>query len=368
MNVLSLFDGMSCGQIALNRAGISYDKYYASEIDKHAIKVTQHNYPDTIQLGDINNWRQWPIDWAQIDLILAGSPCQGFSFAGKQLAFDDPRSALFFVFVDILNHIKLLNPNVKFLLENVRMKKEHLGVISQKLGVEPVMINSALVSAQNRVRFYWVNWNIKQPEDRFISLKDIIEDGGVVDREKSYCLTSTYSHAVPRDYFKKNSRQIILSNIGIMQKARGYNEGGLFENKSPALTSHSWQDNNHLALAGVANLKGNDSIKRIYSVTGKAPTLTAVQGGHQEPKIQVYGVDLEKYREGRDKDGNLIYWRKLTPIECERLQTVPDNYTAHVSNSQRYKMLGNGWTVDVIAHILSSIDAGEQNIKLVLEY
>ena len=331
--VLSLFDGMSCGQIALNRAGIGYDRYYASEIDKHAIKVATHNYPDTIELGDINNWQQWPLDWSQVDLILAGSPCQGFSFAGKQLAFDDPRSALFFVFVDILNHIKLLNPNVKFLLENVRMKKENLDVISEKLGVEPIMINSSLVSAQNRVRFYWSNWNIEQPEDKFIFLKDIIEDG--------------------RDYFKKNSRQIILSNIGIMQKARGYNKGGLFENKSPALTSHSWQDNNHLALAGVANLKGNDSIKRIYSVTGKAPTLTAVQGGRQEPKIQVYGVDLEKYREGRDKDGNLIYWRKLTPIECERLQTVPDNYTAHVSNAQRYKMLGNGWTVDVIAHILS---------------
>lgn len=400
MNVLSLFDGMSCGQIALNRAGIPYEKYYASEIDKHAIKVATHNYPDTVELGDINNWRQWPIDWAQIDLILAGSPCQGFSFAGKQLAFDDPRSALFFVFVDILNHIKSLNPNVKFLLENVRMKKEYLAVISQKLGVEPVMINSALVSAQNRVRFYWANWNIEQPEDKSIFLKDIIEDG-VVDREKSYCLTSTYSHAVPRDYFEKNSRQIVFGGamrgrylengvrqdhkmltagltkqqielredrktntltsvqkdnlvvkVGIVQKAQGNNKCGCHYEKSPTLTSNSLQDNNHLILAGVANLKGNDSIKRIYSSSGKAPTLTAVQGGHQEPKIQVNGVG---HREGKDKDGNVIYWRKLTPIECERLQTVPDNYTAIVSNNQRYKMLGNGWTVDVIAHIFNGL-------------
>lgn len=129
MNVLSLFDGMSCGQIALNQLGIKVDEYYASEIDKWAIQVTQKNYPDTIQLGDITKWREWDIDWASIDLVYGGSPCQGFSFAGKQLAFDDPRSRLFFEFVDIVNHIKSLNPDVKFLLENVRMKKEYLDVI-----------------------------------------------------------------------------------------------------------------------------------------------------------------------------------------------------------------------------------------------
>lgn len=133
MNVLSLFDGMSCGQIALNRVGIKINNYYASELDKYAIKVTQANYPNTIQLGDVTKWRDWEIDWSSIDLLIGGSPCQGFSFAGKQLAFDDPRSKLFFVYVDILNHIKSVNPNVKFLLENVKMKKEFLDVITESL-------------------------------------------------------------------------------------------------------------------------------------------------------------------------------------------------------------------------------------------
>lgn len=130
MNILSLFDGMSCGRIAAERAGLKVDKYYASEVDKHAIKVSQANWPDIVHLGDVTKWREWQIDWAGIDLLIGGSPCQGFSFAGKQLAFDDPRSALFFVYVDILNHIRSLNPEVKFMLENVKMKKEHLSVIS----------------------------------------------------------------------------------------------------------------------------------------------------------------------------------------------------------------------------------------------
>lgn len=177
MNVLSLFDGMSCGRIALDRAGIAVDKYYASELDKHAIKVTQGNWPNTIQLGDVTKWREWDIDWSSIDLLIGGSPCQGFSFAGKQLAFDDPRSKLFFVYVDILNHIKSVNPDVKFLLENVKMKKEFLNVISDYLGVKPVFINSALVSAQNRQRYYWANWYFGQPEDKGISWGDIREHG-----------------------------------------------------------------------------------------------------------------------------------------------------------------------------------------------
>ena len=133
MNVLSLFDGISAGQVALERAGISVTNYYASEIDKYAIKVTMANYPNTIQLGDVTKWREWDIDWSSIDLLIGGSPCQGFSFAGKQLAFDDPRSALFFVYVDILNHIRSVNPDVKFMLENVKMKREHLDVITEKL-------------------------------------------------------------------------------------------------------------------------------------------------------------------------------------------------------------------------------------------
>ena len=199
MRVLSCFDGMSCGQIALNRAGIPIEKYYASEIDKYAITVTQANYPDTIQLGSITEWRTWNIE--KPDIIIGGSPCQGFSFAGKQLNFEDERSKLFFTFVDILKHYK---PEY-FLLENVIMKKEYNDVISGILGelypecvvqgelfrtgrLEPVQINSALVSAQNRNRLYWTNiQGIEQPEDKGILLKDIIENGEV-DRNKSCCL------------------------------------------------------------------------------------------------------------------------------------------------------------------------------------
>ena len=189
MNVLSLFDGMSCGRIALRELWIEPEHYYASEIDKFAISQTRLNFPDTIHLGDVTKWRKWEIDWGTIDLILAGSPCQGFSFAGKQLAFDDPRSKLFFVFVDILNHVKALNPDVFFLLENVNMKKEHMRVITEYCGVHPVNINSNLVSAQNRNRWYWTNIrtrkvglfgeihsDIPQPKDEGILLRDILEE------------------------------------------------------------------------------------------------------------------------------------------------------------------------------------------------
>ncbi|MDL2230330.1 DNA cytosine methyltransferase [Alistipes sp. OttesenSCG-928-L06] len=188
MRCLSLFDGMSCGQIALRDMGIIPEVYYASEIDKHAIGQTQLNFPDTVQLGDVTKWREWDIDWSTIDIIFAGSPCQGFSLAGKQLAFDDPRSALFFVFVDILKHCRKSNPDVLFLLENVNMKREYLRIISEQVGLFPVNINSALVSAQNRDRWYWSNirtrreglfgeihTDIPQPEDRGILLRDILE-------------------------------------------------------------------------------------------------------------------------------------------------------------------------------------------------
>ncbi len=174
MNILSLFDGISCGRVALVRANIVVDRYYASEINKFAIKISDKNYPDIIRFGDIVNWQAWDINWSEIDLILAGSPCQGFSFSGKQLTFDDPRSRLFFVFVDILNHIRSVNPKVKFLLENVRMKKEYQQIISNSVNVEAMMINSSLVSAQDRKRLYWFNWTALQPEDKYILLKDII--------------------------------------------------------------------------------------------------------------------------------------------------------------------------------------------------
>jgi site-specific DNA-cytosine methylase len=263
-------------------------------LDEHAIKVTQANYPDTIQLGDVTKWREWDIDWASIDLLIGGSPCQGFSFAGKQLAFDDPRSALFFVYVDVLNHIRSLNPDVKFLLENVKMKKEYMAVISEHLGVEPCPINSALLSAQNRQRYYWANWEFGQPEDKGILLADIIEDGGV-DRNKAHCIDANYFKGGNlKSYFTKDRRKLV------------------FTEKSLALLSTMHKEN------------AKSMVKR-----NKKGWLVL--------------------------DEDLITYRKLTPLECERLQTIDGGYTAHVSNTQRYRMIGNGWTVDVIAHIFKSI-------------
>ena len=187
INVLSLFDGMSCARLALEDQGIDIDKYYTSEIDNIG-KVVQQKYPSTIPLGDVTNWKNWDIEWDDIDLITSGSPCQGFSFAGKRLNFEDPRSKLFFVFVDILNHCRSVNSNVKYLLENVKMAKEHEVVISRCLGVNPIEINSALLTAQNRKRLYWCNFGlvpdgmfgetkigIPQPKDKGILLKDILE-------------------------------------------------------------------------------------------------------------------------------------------------------------------------------------------------
>lgn len=314
MNVLSLFDGMSCGRIALDRAGIDVKKYYASELDKYAIKVTQANYPDTVQLGDVTKWKDWDVDWASIDLLIGGSPCQGFSFAGKQLAFDDPRSKLFFVYVDILNHIRSVNPDVKFMLENVKMKRESLDIISEHLGVEPVFINSALVSGQNRQRYYWANWDFGQPKDKNIALADIIESG-VVDRDKSWCIDANYFKGGNlKSYFEKHRRQIVM-----YQPCRVSERG------------------RRLNVTGTRRDDKLGEIVRGYecATDGKSACLSTVQ------KDNYLAEDFKI--------------RKLTPTECERLQTVPDNYTAGVSNTQRYKMLGNGWTVDVIAHIFKSI-------------
>jgi DNA-cytosine methyltransferase len=180
MNVLSLFDGMSCGQIALNKLGVKVNKYFACEIDKYAMQVTQHNFPDTIQLGDVQFVTKETFGTHKIDLVIGGSPCQGFSFAGKQLNFEDPRSALFFEFVRL---VKDLKPKY-FLLENVKMKKESQDIISKYMGVEPIEINSSLVSAQTRKRLYWTNIpNVSQPEDKGVVLRDIIEKGDSCDVE-----------------------------------------------------------------------------------------------------------------------------------------------------------------------------------------
>jgi len=437
---------MSCGQLALQRLGIEVDTYYASEIDKYAIQVTQANFPETIQVGDVCELKAE--DYQEVDLILAGSPCQGFSFAGKQLAFDDPRSALFFEFIRLLKEIK---PKY-FLLENVKMKQQFQDVITEQVSacypdfeggdlfgsqIKPILINSALLSAQNRQRLYWTNIpNIEQPEDKGIVLRDILEDNFDSERDKSYCIDANYYKGASVEQYKKKSRRQLVSKpkqVGI-----------------------------------ATDIKGHDILKRVYSPDGKSPTLNTMGGGNREPKVAVeYKAMTEvrtpeankirrehKKKTGKDwspremrqlverdddkmntltsaltkqhivqekkqlieeerivvdkekrqlliaeatkkgytviEDGdcfdinfpnsktrrgrNMKYkcnalttasqnfmrfenlsWRKLLPLECERLQTVPDNYTNHVSNTQRYKMLGNGWTVEVIAHILNNM-------------
>ncbi len=378
MNVLSLFDGMSCGQIALDRMGIKPNKYYASEIDKYSIQIAKKNYPDTEHLGDVTDWRDWDIDWSSINLVMGGSPCQGFSFAGKQLAFDDPRSKLFFVFVDILSHIKQKNPNVKFLLENVRMKKEHMDVISDFMNVQPLRINSNLVSAQNRDRYYWTNIKtLMMPVDKGIMLKDIV-------------------HEAVDDLNYLDDVKIITPNFNVNPSKKGMNGVVRSVNnpKSTALTTNKGEGqkisvnlaeyivpfdktlkilDKEVERGKVGYFKNDSQGARVYYIHGKSVTLCGSDGGGAvkmgqylfgciTPEIVKKNMNGQRFSDGRKfytltqgfHHGVLIegYIRKLTPIECERLQTVPDNYTDGVSNSQRYKMLGNGWTVDVITHIL----------------
>ena len=354
MNVLSLFDGMSCGQIALNRAGIKYDTYFASEVDKYAIKVAQANYPNTVQIGDVTQVDHTRLPFGGIDLLMGGSPCQGFSFAGKQLNFDDPRSKLFFEFVRLKDELK---PKY-FLMENVPMKQESQDIISEYLGVKPVMINSSLFSAQNRKRLYWTNipFDTMPTADKGIVLQDILEEDGIANEAmtnklgKSHCITARYNGAVWWNSIQRKQRTMVQ-------------------------------------VGEADTINGHDILKRIYSPSGKAPTLNTMGGGNREPKVAIGRIVNRRLDEhGVRKDGQLdlpftkqlevsdtgksnclttftkdnvlvngMQWRKLTPLECERLQTVPDNYTNHVSNSQRYKMLGNGWTVDVISHIMKGI-------------
>ena len=285
-NVLSLFDGISCGQIALNRAGVSYDNYYASEIEKASIAVTQKNFPNTIQLGDVT--KVVAENLPKIDLLIGGSPCQGFSSAGKELAFEDERSKLFFEFVRLLKELK---PKY-FFLENVSMRKEWEDIISEYMGVEPVFINSRMFSAQDRKRYYWTNipnweWIVK---DRGISFQDIIE-------EKGFC------GAMRGRRLREGVRVDNDPSVPLVQHIECR-----LDNKSNCLTTVS---------------KDNLLVKT---------------------KRRVFRSSLSE-----------VSWRYLTPLECERLQTVPDNYTQGIAKTSRIKALGNGWTVDVIVHFFKGI-------------
>jgi DNA (cytosine-5)-methyltransferase 3A len=385
MNVLSLFDGMSCGRIALERLGIKVDNYYASEIDKYAMKVSEANYPDIIQVGDVTELDTSTLP--NIDLIMGGSPCQGFSFAGKQLAFDDPRSALFFEFVRC---VKELKPKY-FLLENVRMKKEYLDIISEHMGVEPIMINSALVSAQNRVRYYWTNIpGVEQPEQRGIVLRDILETntsneylagenlqknykGGNqlnpnyksqantihdVDGKSGTICAGTHGYA--NGYVADVDPKYYLSEKAIAYMNRGSEKYTGTKTRAEHYIKHESEKSKTLTANmhkgvpyGVIAVDKPNQINPSKKASGKQPYM-------QDRVFHVDGKSHALTREFASRtnvgDEQEVYWRKLTPIECERLQTVPDNYTNHVSNTQRYKMLGNGWTVDVIAHILQNME------------
>lgn len=336
MNVLSLFDGISCGQVALERSGFKVDNYFASEIDKYAIKITQSNYPNTIQLGDVTQVKGDTLP--QIDLLIGGSPCQGFSFAGKRLNFEDPRSKLFFEFVRLL---KETQPKY-FLLENVVMKKEHEQVITEHLGVEPIMINSALVSAQNRKRLYWTNIpNVVQPTDKGITWGDVREHG--VETEKYY-----YTDAALQ----------WLANVS--------------QKKNKPITVHL--DGEKMQMIEASHCK-KYSNQRFFGIPDFHQAVAAMRGRYCNPEKTSTRQYIEFRYDNKTnalttvtKDNVVVpftlpnripssefFFRYITPLECERLQTMPENYTACVSDTQRYRALGNGWTVDVISHIFNNL-------------
>ena len=375
MIYLELFSGGSVARQSVKELGLPVTKWYSSEINKYAIQIANDNHDDLIHLGSVESVLDKLVSHKDIDVIFCGSPCQGFSVAGKQLNFEHEQSKLFFTFLDIYKAIYTANPNVKLLFENVKMKKEWEQIILSKLQeINPKLklhiIDSALVSAQRRVRMYITDIEFDIPEDRGIILKDIIECG-CVDRNKSYCLDANYwKGGNLKMYFEKSRRQLVFGD-GCHQ-------------------------------VGVADLKGYDIIKRVYSIHGKCPTLTTMQGGHREPKIlcnsaSITGRRLDSNGVRKDDDTSLpiiqtlevsdsgksrclstltkdtvvsplpkgrypdaygehkLHWRKLTVKECCRLQTLPDDYCKSVSNSQGYKMLGNGWNNETIKCILKGL-------------
>ena len=306
MNVLSLFNGMSFCRMALNTLDAPVTKYYSSEIDKYANQAAQALFPDTIQLGDVTQWRDWDVDWASIDLVTGGFPCQAWSVVGEQLGDKDERGMLFWTMLDIIKHVKYLNPKADFMIENVKMKKEFEKYITthteNALGeVHKILINSALLSAQNRNRYYWTSFKVEQPEDKGILLKNIIE------------------HVTDDKYIVSNK---MMNGF--------FNKKGDFGKRFKPLEVNK---------------------------SKKANTLTA-----RYFKMAI--TDNYLTMGDTDLNGYGITTRKLTPRECFRLQTVPEHHidtllNAGISNTQLYKMCGNGWTHDVIVHIFKDLTRGE---------
>ncbi len=401
MNVLSLFDGMSCGQQALERAGIKVDNYFASEIDKYAIQVTMANYPNTRQLGSVVNVDGYSLP--KIDLLIGGSPCQSFSFAGKRKGmstkdeqeiltlehylqlksegFDfEGQSYLFWEYMRLLNEVK---PKY-FLLENVMMGEKWEKVLSKAIGVKPIMINSSLVSAQNRQRLYWTNIGlepqglfgdlesiIEQPKDNGILLKDILQD----NPNAKYYVSDKLIDRINRS---NNSEKSLNMNDKSMCLTAGYYKQGRDNQYIPVdekyylsekiISGFKKHKERHLDKGTGFNWKPTDGNKKANCLRANAalcPTDNSIIVHNTMPRSSTTGkggtgplnrTDGKTYCLDTGQTNAIEYFgkiRRLTPIECERLQTVKDNYTAQVSDSQRYKMIGNGWTVDVIVHILN---------------
>ena len=348
MKVLSLFDGISCGRLALERASLPLECYDAFEIDKYAVTVSKRNYPDIVHHGDVFDG-----DFTKFkgyDLLLGGSPCTYWSIAKKsrETTSDGMGFKLFMEYVRALRESECKY----FLYENNYSIHQNIkDEISNYLGVEPIMINSALVSAQNRKRCYWTNIpNVVQPEDKGILLADILENG-MPWQDKSYCMTASYDGAVIYNTLERKQRTMVAVPVGAAQRGRYADEGKTEQHievredgKSNCLTTVQ-KDSLVCSPVRVGHYGKGGQGQRIYSIVGKSVALSA-NGGGQGAKTGLYKIDLP--------DGDYVI-RKLTPIEAERLQTLPDNYTAGISNTQRYKCIGNGWTVDVIAYILGGL-------------
>ena len=342
MNVVSLFNGMNTGRQALENVGIKVNKYYSSEIKPYAIELTQHHFPDTIQVGDVTKWREWDIDWESIDLILSGSPCQDLSAAGKRAGINGKKSSLFFVFVEILEHIKALNQKVLFLQENVgSASKLDVGIMSRALGVYPVRINSKLVTAQLRDRYYWSNirtketmfdivTDIPQPKDRGIMFKDIIT-GGEVYREKSQCLLAgLYNSFCYKDETSKEAQNYLI-------------------NREKFGTLLIYEVNNELRCK-TNTAKGFDIVTENDCLDLSFPTSTTRRGRvtkGKSPCLMESNNNLYSYKDG--------IVRTVNKIEMCRLQGFPDDYCDILSTRKAGSLLGDGWTLPIIEHIFSFI-------------
>ncbi|WFS86265.1 cytosine specific methyltransferase [Vibrio phage vB_VhaS_MAG7] len=392
MNVLSLFDGKSSGFTACELAGIEVGTYYSAEIDKYAIQVSNAIHPNQTRLGSVTEWRDWDIDWSSIDMIFGGFPCQAWSMAGKQLGDKDERGMLFWVMLDIMKHVSHHNPKVDFLIENVKMKKEFEEYVTFHMNeavgdVHKILINSALVSAQNRNRYYWTSFPVTQPGDRGLVLADVIESDPESPTVMSDKFCTRNAHILRDDVsgkakslsameYVKNGRQGDYINVkcGRVVGRKINPETGKRDDYNPELSAvqrfeprlddksgclTTVQKDNQLAFCSTGRDQNND--RRLRAKSDKCPTLTAryYKGVKSDGAPFVYSGDKEK---GDLFDYNTVLnYRKLTPRECFRLQTVPEHYIdkilgCGVSNSQLYKIAGNGWTDEVIAHILRGVN------------